>query len=406
MFRYQWKTGAESLNEGVQNLMERLMRQKIADQEAAYKNESLGLEKELLPYKKGLLGAQTLEAQSKGEESLRKLEIIARAYGYKPPSQKENVSTESSAVTPSLSLPTGNKTYNYGGSQSDQETDANISANSGSYNPNSGQVAPQNANPENTIANNNQQNDAQKAKEIAQALGWIKETPAEQQQREVSTTRQTESDKNYIKKINDLETTAEAGMAQQPSADQLAKITSNPEFAKMMQNEYAPSLNFAYYNTFGTKAQKELLGEFKIYSDKLLTDSIHQFGSRFTNADLGFLLRQKITENDSLPRAQGKLKAIMYMREFATKRSERAAELMQNSLDSGGKKISLIKAIKIADREMDGEKMRKKIDEQVKGSDKFTTFIAPDNKTRIRIPTDRVEEFLNSPESKDHKRIG
>ncbi len=188
-----------------------------------------------------------------------------------------------------------------------------------------------------------------------------------------------------------------------PTFDELSNITSNPAFAKMMTHEYAPALDFAYYNRFGTKEQKDLLGQYKTFANQVITDSVHKFGSRFTNADLGFLLKQKITESDSLPAAQGKLKAMMLMSQFATKRSERAAEIMQETLDRGGKKIPASKAIAMADKEMNGNKIRSDINKQVTGIGKYAIYLAPDNKTKITIPLDKVKEFES--EVKDHKRI-
>jgi hypothetical protein len=209
--------------------------------------------------------------------------------------------------------------------------------------------------------NNQPFNSSNRSKKMLQAFGHIKETPDEQQEREAKTAYDKAQAESDVKKIGQLEDIAIAGIQSEPTYQEAAEITSNPAWAKMRDFPLAPGLQLSYYKRNGSPEQREMIGKFESKTNQFILDSIKLFPQRFTNQDLQFMLGMKVSGRDSLESGQAKLYSAYSYMKILSERSGIAAQIARE------RRISVTQALKIADKMIDGNKIRKQIEEQVKG---------------------------------------
>ena len=97
--------------------------------------------------------------------------------------------------------------------------------------------------------------------------------------------------------------------------------------------------------------------------------------TRFTNMDLAFAKEMKVSPNDSLEGAKAKVESLLYMHQLGQKRLDLALEIAKDN------KVKPYDAVKLADQQLQGDKVRAAARAQVYGlqSDKMlvTVEVAP-----------------------------
>lgn len=170
---------------------------------------------------------------------------------------------------------------------------------------------------------------------------------------------QKELTKQDAKAIADLENVARKGLEAAPTLDQLAEITSNPTFQSMRKSDLAPGLELEYYLRKGSPEQKELAGNFLTYANAIIKDSSRDFAGQFRVGEQELLEKMKLSPKDTLPVAQGKLEALMLMRQLMTDRASIASDLARNQ------GMSPLKAIETAEKRLDVKKIKDEIKNKV-----------------------------------------
>ena len=227
----------------------------------------------------------------------------------------------------------------------------------------------------NTSSSNQSQssNRANKAKEVLQQLGYWKETPSEQQKREIETKYQGALAESDVKKISQLEDVAQAGIEAEPTYQEAAKVISNPEWAKMRDFSLAPGYQLEYYKRTGTPEQKKLITDFQSNANQFILNSIKKFPQRFTNSDLNFMRTMKINDNDSFEAAQSKLANAYAYDKILSERAGIAAQIARE------KRIPVFEAMKLANKQMNIDKIRNDINESIKTKKKDKVSVDTDN---------------------------
>lgn len=189
-------------------------------------------------------------------------------------------------------------------------------------------------------------------------------------QLEYSKSLNKEEGKNYSK----MQEEAIGGIKSQPILDEIKDIVSNPVLEQIRQHPYAGHYELSYYRRSGTPEQKALIARFDIAANKLIADTAKGLNTRFTDKDLALAREMKINDSDSLDAIKSKAESLIYLHEIGQQRLDKALEIASTE------RISPYAAIKKADKEIDGNKIREHIKKQISGlSDSLPAGITEDD---------------------------
>ena len=192
-------------------------------------------------------------------------------------------------------------------------------------------------------------NESQKSKTFAENTGEYKGVVAEGK----------ESGKIRAQEISKLNNDSYVSQNLGTTLDELGSILSNPEFKQLRQLPLAQQHELAYYAKFGTPSQQKLAGNFIATMNRVVVDSAPEFKGSFRVGEQGLLNKMKVSDADTIDAAIGKYEAIAYFNKMRQERSSKVAELMEDNHWSQGK------AMKVADKLVNGEQIRKQIENKV-----------------------------------------
>ncbi len=163
-----------------------------------------------------------------------------------------------------------------------------------------------------------------------------------------------------VKQLGEVEERVLAGAQADPVLNEIGDILTNPVFQSVRQLPIAPGSELTAYKKAGTPEQREIIGQAETAFNQFIADSIKMWGPRMTDRDLGFMQRMKLSDRDSLEALTGKYKMLKLMHDLQTQRHEIASDLMRKN------RLPMKEAFKQADKLVNAEEIRKKINDNLK----------------------------------------
>lgn len=270
---------------------------------------------------------------------------------------------------------------------------SNMGAQSSPYNQ-PGQAYPADSSNASPGMNKNPSDKMLAARKMLERIGFLQPTIEEKAASERENAYQKELAANDVKKISALEDVAQSGIEAEPSYQAAAQVISNPEWAKMRDFPLAPGAQLEYYKRAGSPEQRKMIGDFEVNANQFIVNSIKKFPQRFTNQDMSFMKSMKMSPNDSLEAAQAKLSGAWAYDQIMSQRAALAAKIAREQ------RIPVHEALKIANKQLNIDEMRKNIQEQVTGK-KYENKATPstkDNMTTNNKPPAGTEVEIYNPQ--------
>lgn len=174
--------------------------------------------------------------------------------------------------------------------------------------------------------------------------------------------RQKEIAKSDVKLMEGYEEAARTGDNKLVSLNQLSTLLSNPEFEAMRKIPIAGKYELKGYAKFGTPAQQEMVGQYNSLLGEIVREGAQDFKGSFRKGEQSLFTLIKPDPSDTVDAARGKTQALLLTTKMITERNRLAAELIRY------KGISPVKAQDEADKKINGEALRKEIQNQLKSS--------------------------------------
>lgn len=156
--------------------------------------------------------------------------------------------------------------------------------------------------------------------------------------------------------IGDFEKQYETGLKISDKYDTLTDLVNDKEFQNLRNTiPFFQDKQLKLLSKTGSPYQQELIGKFTNTANEIVADVIQSFGRQKFRGEKDVADGMKINENDTFNAMIGKMQSAMLYKELGMKRSSLAAEIMQT------KHVNKIKALEMADKQIDGNKIRKDI---------------------------------------------
>lgn len=234
-----------------------------------------------------------------------------------------------------------------------------------------------------------------KAKSMLQALGFLKETPDEQAEREIRTAYQKEIGSTDAKSIEDWNKILTSNSQITPVLENIQELAANPALQAMYKNPEYMGYDLKYLKRFGTKEQQELLTSLGTNAKSIFQAMGQEFKGAFREFELNLFNKAAPDEtNDTLPQIISKTNTMMALRDLATKRLSLANNIVRSS--SGA--ISPANALLIADKRIDGKKIREDIKDKFQDSEK--------QQRELRKYNDEKEKSLKNNDEENNIQNG
>lgn len=160
-----------------------------------------------------------------------------------------------------------------------------------------------------------------------------------------------------IKEMNDIAFNANT---MQATIDRLNSTINSPEFREIRQIPLAGQHEIGWYAKFGTPAQKRMIGQFLDEQGQIVVNMASNFKGAFRAGEQSLINNMKVNDKDMPEVSSGKGMSISLLNQMLSQRSARTAQLMEDEHISKGK------AMQIADKEVDGDKIRNHLEESIK----------------------------------------
>ncbi len=139
----------------------------------------------------------------------------------------------------------------------------------------------------------------------------------------------------------------------------LASIIKTPEFAELQQLPGFRETQMNLLKNFtGTPEQKKMIGQFEAAAKNVVAATIKGFGGRLLASEIPLSESMKLGNNDHVNVMLGKLPVIMEFNELTKQRAKRAANIIEKE------HVSELDALERADKELNGDKVREKIEKE------------------------------------------
>lgn len=159
--------------------------------------------------------------------------------------------------------------------------------------------------------------------------------------------------------IKDLNNTVFNGETKQATLNDIGKILSSPEFEQIRQVPLAGRHELSYYSKFGTPEQQSMVGQYYTLTGNIIKDSARDFAGQFRRGEQQLLQSMKPSPSDTVDTARGKIESLSYMNKLLTERSRSTSQLMSKN------HINKLEAQDIADKRIDGDKLRNEIHDKL-----------------------------------------
>lgn len=112
--------------------------------------------------------------------------------------------------------------------------------------------------------------------------------------------------------------------------DRMTDIVKNPVFWNMRNTiPFFQDKQLSWIQKTGTPEQQELIGDFLSTAESFIASTVQGFGGRPLVREFDLAQRQKITPNDTVSSALGKLRSARSLHDIAEKKNQIVSELLQ-----------------------------------------------------------------------------
>lgn len=112
--------------------------------------------------------------------------------------------------------------------------------------------------------------------------------------------------------------------------DRMTNIVKNPVFWNMRDTiPFWQDKQLSFLQKTGTPEQQELIGDFLSTAESFIASTVQGFGGRPLVREFDLAQRQKITPNDTVSSALGKLRSARSLHDIAEKKNQIVSELLQ-----------------------------------------------------------------------------
>lgn len=196
------------------------------------------------------------------------------------------------------------------------------------------------------------------------------------------------------KSIDDMDKQYEQALAADIPIDHFIEMTHNPIFENMRKNvPFFQDKQLSALSAIGTPQEQKIVGDFVTSGSKAVANTINSFRGRILDKEIDLANNMKISPKDTWNVMLGKLESIKTFNEITKQRARIASQLMQKDHINRGD------ALEQADKQVDGEKIRNKIQEQLtpQPNDADIKYMAKKyNKTEEQIKQDlKKKGFYN-----------
>ncbi len=164
-----------------------------------------------------------------------------------------------------------------------------------------------------------------------------------------------ESGKIRAKNIEELNNVAFNADTAATTLDDLSKILSSPTIEKIRQVPLLGHHELAYYAKEGTPEEQNLVGRYYTDTGNIIKDSARDFAGQFRKGEQQLLNSMKANPADTVDAARGKVESLAYFNKMLGDRSKLTSKYMTQ------RHINKLQASELADRQIDGESIRKQI---------------------------------------------
>lgn len=110
----------------------------------------------------------------------------------------------------------------------------------------------------------------------------------------------------------------------------MTDIVKNPVFWNMRNTiPFFQDKQLSWIQKTGTPEQQELIGDFLSTAESFIASTVQGFGGRPLVREFDLAQRQKITPNDTVSSALGKLRSARSLHDIAEKKNQIVSELLQ-----------------------------------------------------------------------------
>jgi len=164
--------------------------------------------------------------------------------------------------------------------------------------------------------------------------------------------------KEDVKIATNYQNAAIAGRDIQDTYNEVGNIIASPEFEQMRQHAILGKHELGWYSKFGTKEQQDMVGQFNTLTGDIIRKSAREFKGSFRVGEQGLLNSMKPNSSDTVDVAKGKIKSLSLMNQLLTQRSSLTSDLIRQGYSPN-------QASKLADQQIDGNKIREEIKNQL-----------------------------------------
>ncbi len=168
------------------------------------------------------------------------------------------------------------------------------------------------------------------------------------------------------KGIEEFDNSYQSGVEASVPIDHLIDIAKNPLFQGLRKYPGFQGLQLGAKANFGNQQEQELIGDFQTTVNEALKAGVLSFRGRVLDKEIGIANKIKINENDPVGVIMGKLPSIKMFNEMSKQRDYLASQIMQDE------HIPKAKALAKADKLVNGNAIRKKVQDDLENSQMIT----------------------------------
>ncbi len=140
--------------------------------------------------------------------------------------------------------------------------------------------------------------------------------------------------------------------------ERMTNIIKNPEMQSMRDKiPFFQDKQLKFLQKTGTKEQQKLIGDFLSTAESFIASTVQGFSGKPLVREFDLAQRQKITPNDTIGVAEGKLRASIALKKIAEKKNDIIAGLLQKGVSEADAVKQANKMIDISEIEKETEKL-------------------------------------------------
>jgi hypothetical protein len=158
----------------------------------------------------------------------------------------------------------------------------------------------------------------------------------------------------------DLDTEYKQSLQVATPLKHLGDIIKNPTFAKARNLPGFQELQLNVKSQIGNEAEQKIIGDFQTTALEVVRQTIMGFGGRILEKEIGLSNQLKLQPKDTIASMLGKYPTIVTFNNMTMQRARKASQLMAKD-----KSLTLSDALEKADKQVNGDKIRAKVEKEL-----------------------------------------